>query len=137
MGVDISVIWFAIIVFATLMYIIMDGFDLGGHHPATTGKSSQLQPGLLNQVGKLGRNLPGLPAKDHTGFETVASLRPDHSLGLTGRLEMGRTWQRCNSHPVSLNHQAENSLNVRAFSCSSAGRPRRPPLPGQSARAVR
>ena len=27
MGVDISVIWFAIIVFATLMYIIMDGFD--------------------------------------------------------------------------------------------------------------
>ena len=24
MGVDISVIWFAIIVFATLMYIIMD-----------------------------------------------------------------------------------------------------------------
>ncbi|MGL4202396.1 MAG: cytochrome d ubiquinol oxidase subunit II, partial [Enterobacter roggenkampii] len=29
MGVDISVIWFAIIVFATLMYIIMDGVDLG------------------------------------------------------------------------------------------------------------
>ena len=29
MGVDISVIWFAIIVFATLMYIIMDGFDFG------------------------------------------------------------------------------------------------------------
>ena len=29
MGVDISVIWFAIIVFATLMYIVMDGFDLG------------------------------------------------------------------------------------------------------------
>lgn len=28
MGVDIPVIWFAI-VFATLMYIIMDGFDLG------------------------------------------------------------------------------------------------------------
>ncbi len=28
MGVDISVIWFAIVVFATLMYIIMDGFDL-------------------------------------------------------------------------------------------------------------
>ncbi|MDU4268965.1 MAG: hypothetical protein E7I34_23800, partial [Enterobacter hormaechei] len=25
MGVDIPVIWFAIIVFATLMYIIMDG----------------------------------------------------------------------------------------------------------------
>lgn len=29
MGIDISVIWFVIIVFATLMYIIMDGFDLG------------------------------------------------------------------------------------------------------------
>ncbi|CAM2840187.1 cytochrome d ubiquinol oxidase subunit II [Vibrio mytili] len=26
---DLSVIWFAIIVFATLMYIVMDGFDLG------------------------------------------------------------------------------------------------------------
>ena len=29
MGIDLSVIWFAIIVFATLMYIVMDGFDLG------------------------------------------------------------------------------------------------------------
>ena len=29
MGLDLSVIWFAIIVFGTLMYIIMDGFDLG------------------------------------------------------------------------------------------------------------
>jgi cytochrome bd ubiquinol oxidase subunit II len=29
MTFDLSVIWFAIIVFATLMYIIMDGFDLG------------------------------------------------------------------------------------------------------------
>ncbi|WHP29452.1 cytochrome d ubiquinol oxidase subunit II [Trabulsiella odontotermitis] len=29
MGIDVAVIWFAIIVFATLMYIIMDGFDLG------------------------------------------------------------------------------------------------------------
>ncbi len=27
--VDYSVIWFAIIVFAVLMYIVMDGFDLG------------------------------------------------------------------------------------------------------------
>ena len=32
MGVDISVIWFAIIVFATLMYII--GMALIGHRPA-------------------------------------------------------------------------------------------------------
>jgi cytochrome bd ubiquinol oxidase subunit II len=29
MHFDLSVIWFAIIVFSTLMYIIMDGFDLG------------------------------------------------------------------------------------------------------------
>ena len=31
MGVDLSVIWFVIIVFSTLMYIVMDGFDLGWH----------------------------------------------------------------------------------------------------------
>jgi cytochrome d ubiquinol oxidase subunit II len=29
MGIDLSVIWFTIIVFSTLMYIVMDGFDLG------------------------------------------------------------------------------------------------------------
>ncbi|MFU0912524.1 cytochrome d ubiquinol oxidase subunit II [Kluyvera intermedia] len=29
MTLDLSVIWFVIIVFATLMYIVMDGFDLG------------------------------------------------------------------------------------------------------------
>jgi len=29
MGIDLSVAWFVIIVFATLMYIVMDGFDLG------------------------------------------------------------------------------------------------------------
>ncbi|EHC9776182.1 hypothetical protein JYY36_003421 [Salmonella enterica subsp. diarizonae serovar 50:z:-] len=29
MTIDLPVIWFAIIVFATLMYIVMDGFDLG------------------------------------------------------------------------------------------------------------
>lgn len=28
MTIDLPVIWFAIIVFATLMYIVMDGFDL-------------------------------------------------------------------------------------------------------------
>ncbi|WP_312664639.1 cytochrome d ubiquinol oxidase subunit II, partial [Pantoea sp. CTOTU49201] len=27
--IDFSIIWFAIIVFGTLMYIVMDGFDLG------------------------------------------------------------------------------------------------------------
>lgn len=29
MNIDFSMIWFAIIIFATLMYIIADGFDLG------------------------------------------------------------------------------------------------------------
>lgn len=29
MGFDLSIIWFGIIIFATLMYILMDGFDLG------------------------------------------------------------------------------------------------------------
>ncbi|EFE08982.1 cytochrome d ubiquinol oxidase subunit II [Citrobacter youngae] len=29
MDIDITVIWFVIIIFATLMYIVMDGFDLG------------------------------------------------------------------------------------------------------------
>ena len=29
MGIDLSIIWFVIIVFSTLMYIVMDGFDLG------------------------------------------------------------------------------------------------------------
>jgi cytochrome d ubiquinol oxidase subunit II len=28
-GIDLSIIWFTIIVFSTLMYIVMDGFDLG------------------------------------------------------------------------------------------------------------
>ncbi|WP_340609541.1 cytochrome d ubiquinol oxidase subunit II [Xenorhabdus bharatensis] len=29
MGIDLSIIWFVIIIFATLMYIVADGFDLG------------------------------------------------------------------------------------------------------------
>lgn len=29
MGIDLSIIWFVIIIFSTLMYILMDGFDLG------------------------------------------------------------------------------------------------------------
>lgn len=38
MGIDLSIIWFVIIVFATLMYIVMDGFDdlgIGILFPAT------------------------------------------------------------------------------------------------------
>ncbi len=29
MGIDLTLLWFAIIIFATLMYVVMDGFDLG------------------------------------------------------------------------------------------------------------
>ncbi|CAI1807938.1 Cytochrome d ubiquinol oxidase subunit 2 [Serratia ficaria] len=29
MGIDLSITWFTIIIFSTLMYIVMDGFDLG------------------------------------------------------------------------------------------------------------
>lgn len=29
MGVDLPLIWFVIIVFSTMMYVVMDGFDLG------------------------------------------------------------------------------------------------------------
>ncbi|PHM30103.1 cytochrome d ubiquinol oxidase subunit II [Xenorhabdus innexi] len=29
MGIDLPLIWFLIIVFSTMMYIVMDGFDLG------------------------------------------------------------------------------------------------------------
>ncbi len=29
MEFDLPLIWFGIIIFATLMYIVMDGFDLG------------------------------------------------------------------------------------------------------------
>lgn len=29
MGIDLPLIWFVIIVFSTMMYVVMDGFDLG------------------------------------------------------------------------------------------------------------
>ncbi|VEA74223.1 Cytochrome oxidase subunit II [Serratia rubidaea] len=29
MGIDLPLIWFLIIVFSTMMYVVMDGFDLG------------------------------------------------------------------------------------------------------------
>lgn len=29
MGIDLALIWFVIIVFSIMMYIMMDGFDLG------------------------------------------------------------------------------------------------------------
>ncbi len=28
MGIDLPLIWFVIIVFSTMMYVVMDGFDL-------------------------------------------------------------------------------------------------------------
>ncbi|CCW32120.1 Ubiquinol oxidase subunit II, cyanide insensitive [Xenorhabdus nematophila F1] len=43
MGIDLPLIWFLIIIFSTLMYIVMDGFDLGIGilYPAVKGPSDR------------------------------------------------------------------------------------------------
>jgi len=48
--IDFSVIWFAIIVFATLMYIVMDGFDLGIGILFPFIKSTQERDVMMNTV---------------------------------------------------------------------------------------
>lgn len=48
--IDFSVIWFAIIVFATLMYIVMDGFDLGIGILFPIIKSTQERDVMMNTV---------------------------------------------------------------------------------------
>jgi cytochrome bd ubiquinol oxidase subunit II len=48
--IDFSVIWFAIIVFATLMYIVMDGFDLGIGILFPFFKSAQERDVMMNTV---------------------------------------------------------------------------------------
>lgn len=50
MHFDLSVIWFAIIVFATLMYIIMDGFDLGIGILMPFVKNEQQKDVMVNSV---------------------------------------------------------------------------------------
>ncbi|KDM90548.1 cytochrome d ubiquinol oxidase subunit II [Photobacterium galatheae] len=50
MGVDLSVLWFGIIVFATLMYITMDGFDLGIGILMPMVKDSQQKDLMVNTV---------------------------------------------------------------------------------------
>ena len=50
MGIDLSVIWFVIIVFATLMYIVMDGFDLGIGILFSTTRDSADRDVMVNSV---------------------------------------------------------------------------------------
>ncbi len=50
MGIDLSIIWFVIIVFATLMYIVMDGFDLGIGILFPFNKSDQHRDLMMNTV---------------------------------------------------------------------------------------
>jgi cytochrome d ubiquinol oxidase subunit II len=50
MGIDLSVIWFVIIVFATLMYIVMDGFDLGIGILFSTTRDAQDRDVMVNSV---------------------------------------------------------------------------------------
>ncbi|WP_337236716.1 cytochrome d ubiquinol oxidase subunit II [Proteus faecis] len=50
MGIDLPVIWFIIIVFSTLMYIVMDGFDLGIGMLYPFIKSDQDRDLMMNTV---------------------------------------------------------------------------------------
>ncbi|HCT3747324.1 TPA: cytochrome d ubiquinol oxidase subunit II [Klebsiella aerogenes] len=50
MGIDLSVIWFVIIVFATLMYIVMDGFDLGIGILFVTVRGDEERDVMVNSV---------------------------------------------------------------------------------------
>ncbi|MFK3703501.1 cytochrome d ubiquinol oxidase subunit II [Klebsiella sp. NPDC088457] len=50
MGIDLSVIWFVIIVFATLMYIVMDGFDLGIGILFCTTRDAEDRDVMVNSV---------------------------------------------------------------------------------------
>ncbi|BBQ83999.1 ubiquinol oxidase subunit II, cyanide insensitive [Klebsiella sp. WP7-S18-CRE-02] len=50
MNVDLSIVWFVIIVFATLMYIVMDGFDLGIGILFPFTRSAQERDVMVNSV---------------------------------------------------------------------------------------
>ena len=50
MGIDLSIIWFVIIVFATLMYIVMDGFDLGNGILFPFTRNAQQRDLMVNSV---------------------------------------------------------------------------------------
>ena len=50
MNIDLSIIWFVIIVFATLMYIVMDGFDLGIGILFPFTRSAQERDVMVNSV---------------------------------------------------------------------------------------
>lgn len=70
MGIDLPVIWFIIIVFSTLMYIVMDGFDLGIGMLYPFIKSDQDRDLMMNTVA---------PVWD--GNETWLVLGEPHYLG--------------------------------------------------------
>lgn len=50
MGIDLPLIWFVIIVFSILMYIVMDGFDLGIGILYPALKDSQDRDLMMNSV---------------------------------------------------------------------------------------
>ncbi|ERT13720.1 hypothetical protein O185_07495 [Photorhabdus temperata J3] len=50
MGIDLPLIWFIIIVFSTMMYIVMDGFDLGIGLLYPTIKSDSDRDLMMNSV---------------------------------------------------------------------------------------
>lgn len=50
MSIDLSIIWFVIIVFATLMYIVMDGFDLGIGILFSFTRNAQERDVMVNSV---------------------------------------------------------------------------------------
>ncbi|EFB73849.1 cytochrome oxidase subunit II [Providencia rustigianii DSM 4541] len=50
MGIDLPLIWFVIIVFSMLMYIVMDGFDLGIGILYPALKDSQDRDLMMNSV---------------------------------------------------------------------------------------
>lgn len=55
MGIDLPLIWFVIIIFSTLMYIVMDGFDLGIGILYPFVKSNADRDLMMNSVAGLGR----------------------------------------------------------------------------------
>lgn len=86
MGIDIPVIWFVIIVFATLMYIVMDGFDLGIGILFGFVPNAQERDVMINSVA---------PVWD--GNETWLVLG---GAGLFGAFPGLRRYHRCAGYPA-------------------------------------
>lgn len=54
MGIDLPLIWFVIIVFSTMMYVVMDGFDLGIGILFPWVKDSGDRDVMMNTVARCG-----------------------------------------------------------------------------------